>query len=111
MDAAGAAEHPDLPIACMLGADDGPPRMRRWQALAERGRPNARRSGHRVEVHYQPEPGVREELEALVAAERQCCPFVAWDVRDEGSQPVLYVTADPSAPDDVASIAVLFGAD
>jgi hypothetical protein len=110
MDAAGAAEH-NLPIACMLGADDGPPRARRWRALAEKGRAIARRSGHRIEVHYQAEPGVREELEALVAAERQCCRFVAWDVREEGSQPVLYVTADPSAPDDVASITVLFEAD
>jgi hypothetical protein len=85
--------------------------MRRWQDLAQKGHPSARRSGHRLEVRYQPEPGVREELEALAAAERQCCAFVAWDVSQEGRDPVLHVIADPSAPDDVAPIAALFGAD
>ncbi len=85
--------------------------MRRWEALARKGRPIARRSGHRLEVRYQPEPGVRDALEALAAAERKCCAFVAWDVRQDGQHPVLHVTADPSAPDDVAPIAALFRAD
>jgi hypothetical protein len=93
-----------------LGPGDGAARVRRWQALAEVGRPSAHRSGHRLKVRYQPGPGVREELEALTAAERQCCSFVAWDVRQEGQDPVLYVTADPSAPDDVVPIATLSGA-
>jgi hypothetical protein len=111
MDNHGNAAGAELPIACSLGADEGPERMRRWQALAEKGRPSARRSGHRLEVRYQPEPGVRDELEALAAAERQCCAFVAWEVRQDGHHPVLHVTADPGAPDDVAPIAALFGAD
>ncbi len=64
--------------ACTLGPDDWPARMRRWEALARKGRPIARRSGHRLEVRYQPEPGVRDALEALAAAERKCCAFVAW---------------------------------
>ncbi len=55
--------------------------------------------------------GVRDELEALAAAERQCCAFVAWDVSQDGRHPVLHVTADPSAPDDIAPIAAMFGAD
>jgi hypothetical protein len=84
--------------------------MRRWQALAERGRASARRSGPRLEVRYQPEPGVREELEALVAAERQCCGFVAWEVSEDGGDPVLQVTAAPTAPEDLAPVAALFGA-
>lgn len=109
METAGNATGAELPLACALGPDDGAARMRRWQALADQGRPTARRSGHRLQVRYEPEPGVREELEALAAAERQCCSFVAWDVTQEGQNPVLYVTADPNAPDEVAPIAVLFG--
>lgn len=85
--------------------------MGRWQALAEQGRPSARRSGHRLEVRYQPAPGVRDELEALADAERRCCSFVAWNVSLDGQHPVLRVTADPSAPDDIAPIAALFEAD
>ncbi len=111
MDARGNAAHAELALACTLGPDDGAARARRWQELAKKGRPSARRSGHRLEVRFQPEPGVREELEALAAAERQCCAFVAWDVSQEGHHAVLHVTADPSAPDDVAPIAALFGAD
>lgn len=111
MDTRGNAARAELPLACALGPDDGPARMRRWQALAQKGRPSARRSGHRLEVRYQPEPGVRDELEALATAERECCAFVAWDVSQDGRHPVLHVTADPSAPDDVVPIAALFGAD
>ena len=107
MDTTGTAEQP---LACTLGADDGSARMRRWQALAEKGRPSARRSGHRLEVRYRPEPGVREELEALAAAERGCCSFVAWEVSQDGRNPVLHVTADPSSPDDLDPIAALFEA-
>jgi hypothetical protein len=110
MDPAGTAEPGRRAVICTLGPDDGLARMRRWQALAEKGRPNAQRDGHRLEVHYQPEPGVREELEALAAAERQCCAFVAWDVREERHHIVLHVTANPSVPDQVAPIAALFGA-
>ena len=101
----------ELPLACTLSPDDAAARMRRWQALAEKGRPSARRSGHRLEVRYQPEPGVSDELEVLASAERRCCAFVAWDVALEGHHPVLRVTADPSTPDAVVPIAALFGAD
>jgi hypothetical protein len=100
-----------LPVACSLEIGDGVARMRRWEALSGYGRPTARRRGHRLEVRYRPEPGVGEELVALVAAERQCCSFVTWDVSQDGDGPVLYVTADPGAPDDIASIAALFDAD
>ncbi len=111
MDSPGDAAPAEPPLACTLGPDDGPARMRRWQALAEKGHPRARRSGHRLEVRYQPEPGVFDELEALAAAERQCCGFVAWEVSQDGHHPVLHVSAKPSAPDEVAPIAALFGVD
>jgi hypothetical protein len=95
-------------VACTLGPDDGAVRMRRWEALSEKGHPSARRRGHRLEVRYQPKLGLREELEALAAAERQCCSFVAWSVSQDQDYVVLSVAADPSAPDDVAPIAALF---
>lgn len=100
-----------LPIACTLSADDGPARTQRWQALSAAGHPSARRSGHLLEVRYDPELGVRETLEALAAAEQRCCSFVTWEVSQDGDQIVLRVKADPSRPDDVAPIAALFGAD
>ena len=47
----------------------------------------------------------------VLAAERQCRGFGAWEVSQEGHHPVLPVSAKPSAPDEVAPIAALFGAD
>jgi hypothetical protein len=99
-----------LPIACTLGADDGAARMQRWEALSAAGHPTARRTGHLLEVRYDPELDVRDELEALAAAEQVCCSFVTWEISQDGDQIVLCVKADPSRPDDVAPIAALFGA-
>lgn len=109
-DAPGSADRTELPLACTLGPDDGSARLRRWQHLADTANPSSRRDGHQLEVHYQPGPGVREELEALAAAEAQCCSFVAWSVTQDGDHPILRVTAEPDTPDDVAPIAALFGA-
>jgi hypothetical protein len=110
MDSLANSERFGLPVACTLGAGDGAHRMQRWEALSLKGRPSARRCGHQLVVAYRAEPGVREELEALVAAERQCCSFVAWDVSQKADRVVLRVAADPGRPDDVAGIAALFAA-
>lgn len=84
--------------------------MRRWEALSLKGRLSARRDGHQLVVDYRVEPGIREELEALVAAERQCCSLVAWEVSHEADRVVVRVAADPARPDHLASIAASFGA-
>lgn len=102
-------QHADPPVACELGTNEGLSRMRRWEALGQTGHPRAHRSGRTLGVRYRSAPGVREELLALVAAERQCCSFVSWHVDQTGPDLVLHVTADPATPDDVAPIAALFG--
>jgi hypothetical protein len=99
-----------LPIACTLAPGEGAARMRRWQALAERGRASAQLNGHVLEVRYLPAPGVQLELGELAAAERECCSFVTWTVSEEQDHVVLRVAADPERPEDVAGIASLFGA-
>lgn len=100
----------ELPISCTLGPNDGAERRRRWEALAEAGAASTHRSGHRLEVRYRAEPGVRDELEALAAAERDCCSFVTWDVSHERDEAVLHVRADPERPADLNAIAILFAA-
>ena len=75
-----------------------------------KGRPSARRDGHRLVVAYRVQPGVRDELEALAAAERQSCSFAARSVSQEGDRVILSVATDPGRPDDVDRIAALFGA-
>lgn len=111
MDTTEASGAASPPVACTLGPGDGIRRRRRWEALSSKGRPSAQRSGHRLVVRYQLQPGVQGELEALAAAERRCCSFVTWAVSKEDDLVVLNVVAAPERPDDIAAIAALFGAD
>lgn len=108
MDVDGLPDCADLPVACTLGLEDGAERMRRWKQLGERAVPTARRSGRELEVRFQAGPGVREELETLVAAEAQCCAFVTWTVLLGGEQSVLRVTPPEDRPGDIESIASAF---
>ncbi len=101
--------HPEIPVACTLGPEDGTERMRRWQQLVQHAKPTTRRIGHQLEVQFRPGSGVRDELEALAAAEQQCCAFVAWTVAVDTGQPVLHVTASSEQPDDIEPIMSLFG--
>jgi hypothetical protein len=80
-------------------------------ALSAKGRPSARRIRHLLRVRYRPARGIREELEALAGAERQCCSFAEWRVTQKEDHVILQVAADPERPNDIAAIAALFEAD
>jgi len=110
VDASGLSDSVDLPVACTLGLEDGAERKRRWKQLAEVAMAAARRIGRELEVRFRPGPAVQDELEQLVAAEAQCCAFVAWTVLVDGGQPVLRVTAPQDKPEDIESIASASGA-
>jgi hypothetical protein len=111
MDSDPTAAPAESPLACTLGPDDGAARLRRWQLLAKKSPPRARRSGNTLEVRWQLQAGVKDELEALAAAERQCCSFAEWTVTQEEDHVVLHVRADPGRADDIAIFAALFRAD
>ena len=96
-----------LPIACMLDAHDGGERLARWRALAARGAPSVGREADALVVAYPAGQGVREELETLAAAERQCCSFAEWEVEHGTDRVLLRIR---SHPDGLAAIAALFGA-
>jgi hypothetical protein len=106
MDEVASPNRADLPIACTLDAGDGSQRLARWRALSARGAPTVRREPGALVVAYPGARGVREELEALAAAERQCCAFAEWQVKPEGEHVVLRVSSDG---DGLVAIASLFG--
>ena len=78
----------------------------RWQALADR-RVGVRRDPHQVVVLYRPGAGVREELDALAAAERECCSFAEWDVTQDTDHIALTIRSEPHG---LAAITELFAA-
>jgi hypothetical protein len=82
-----------LPVACTLGASDGAARLARWRALSD-ARLNVRRMPDHIVVLYESRPDVHEELEALVAAERECCSFADWELTRDSEHAVLRIRSD-----------------
>jgi hypothetical protein len=87
----------ETPIACSLtGAEyrsraDDIGRFAR-DALLER-----RRIDGGARLTFDDAPGVRARLEAFVAAESQCCPFLTMDLHAAGGRLVLDVTGPEAA--------------
>jgi ferredoxin len=60
-----------------------------------------------VRLELRPQPAVAAELDALVAAERECCPFLTMRVQRAGRRLILGVEAPPDAQ---AIVAAMFDA-
>lgn len=99
------SETSELQIACSLTASKGAARIARWRALAADQCQGLRREGDRLVVRFRRRPGVREELDALAAAERECCSFAEWEVTQDADHVVLTVRSEP---DGLATVAALF---
>lgn len=82
-----------LPIACSLDGDQARRLWQEWNALMDR-RLSVDRSPRRLTVRFPSGDEVMAELGELVAAERQCCGFVAWELEEVGSEVVLTVRGD-----------------
>ena len=99
-----------LPLACTLGPQDGPARLRRWQALHRSAPPVSSARDGVLEVRYPGHPGVLDEVRALAAAEQTCCAFVDWSVAEVGGDVLLTVRAPAGTPEAVEPITALFTA-
>lgn len=89
-----------LGAACALTNGQAGGRRARWQAVLADGGARTEAVDGGVRVRLDARPGIRERLEALVAAERNCCAFADWtveagaeglrlDVRVPGGDPAL----------------------
>ncbi len=94
-----------LPIACSLDGDQARRRWHVWKALLDR-RLSVVRSPQHLTVRFRADGEMTAELSALVAAERQCCGFVAWELEDLGNEVVLTVRGDTEG---VTAMAESFG--
>jgi hypothetical protein len=82
------------PVACSLGHADLARRAQRWDDLAARSLSQASPTPHGQRLVFAAGPGVADELQALVALERECCGFATWSVRASGGQLTLEVSGD-----------------
>ncbi len=76
-------------VACTLSETDLGTRRERWLALGDNfglGRQETE-TGLRLSFRYHPR--IREELDALVAVENECCTWAAWSVERDGDTLVM----------------------
>jgi hypothetical protein len=83
-----------LPIACSLGADELADRLTQIRALGRDALLGVSPEGG---LRFRAGDGVRERLEAIIAAESRCCPFLGFELADQGDELVLSVTAPEGA--------------
>ncbi|MCA1681134.1 MAG: hypothetical protein LC777_20420 [Actinobacteria bacterium] len=106
----------DVPIACTLTVTQMPERLAQFRALGD----DALLSSNSTEsceamLRFRRSPQVRERLEALIAAESECCAFLRFDLIDEpdvlllklaapeGGEPVIQELVSAFRGEDAAS--------
>lgn len=89
-----------LAIACSLTADEIPARLREIGAIGDAGLIDAQIVDGHAFLRFTTTAGLRERLEAIVAAESSCCAFMTFELSDDGEHHVLRV----DAPDDARPV-------
>jgi MerR family transcriptional regulator, copper efflux regulator len=85
------------PIACSLS---GPDLKRRLEEIAAVGA-TARRVGD--ELRFPADGPTRERLEAIIAAEGHCCPFLSFELHETGDELALSIGASPDEAEPIAA--------
>ena len=81
-------------IACSLGADLGT-QMDRWRRLGRNAGLERVETDDGLRVRFRDEPGVEQELRALVAVESDCCSWARWQILRADGDLLLVVTSTP----------------
>jgi hypothetical protein len=87
----------ELPIACSLNARDLSARLAELADLGGAALIDARTEPTRAQLRFAAAAGVRARVEAIVAAESQCCAFLTMRVSDELDTVVLTIDAPEDA--------------
>jgi hypothetical protein len=85
----------ELPIACSLEAGGLAARLAEAALLGGEALLSSERRGARFVLRFRAVPGIRRRLEALIAAEAECCPFLELELARDGRSLVLAVSAPP----------------
>jgi hypothetical protein len=100
----------ELPIACSLGADDLKARLDLIAAIGASHLISRDTEGDTRLLRFRNDDGVRRSLEAIVAAEARCCPFLDMTIGEESGALVLVIDAPTEAAPVAAGLAAAFAA-
>jgi hypothetical protein len=84
----------DLPIACSLS--DGE-QSRRLAEIGAVGRDALRGIDRNGELRFRSDPSTRQRLQAVIAAESECCPFLTFELRDQAGELILAIAGPDEA--------------
>jgi hypothetical protein len=98
----------ELPIACSLSATDLPTRLQEMTDLGRDALLDSDLDGARARLRFAAGVGIRERVEAIVAAESSCCAFLTMLVTDEPDAVVLTVDAPEDAEPVLAELVDAF---
>lgn len=87
----------ELPIACSLSAPELSRRLTEMARLGRTALHEARRDGNVAVLTFTARAGVRDRVDAIVAAESHCCPFFQMSVVDKPGAVVLTIGAPVGA--------------
>jgi hypothetical protein len=82
-----------LPIACTLTPTDLRARAEELRGLGADGLLGAREEDGRAVLRFRPDPSIRERVEAVVAAESECCAFLHFEVEHGADATALTISA------------------
>ena len=89
------AEPTPLPIACTLTGASLAERGAWLRRLGRAALIDGARRGDRLELRFRPEAA--DDLQELVRAERECCPFLSFERRQRNGDLRLTVSGPPEA--------------
>lgn len=82
-------------IACTLSGGDFSARVASIREIAQRHLRKSAREGLTLLLAYDPEG--RRDVEDIVEKERRCCAFLDFEVRPEGAEVQVRISAPPAA--------------
>lgn len=85
------------PIACSLTGEELGSREREWRAVARAALLERTAIHAGIRLRFRAEGDVAERLRQLIAAERECCPFLDMALTSHDGDLVLDITAEPDA--------------
>ena len=98
----------ELPIACSLSAEDQARRQLEMASLRDRLLEVRTSGAHGAVLRFERDQETRRRLAAIVAAERECCPFLQLSLNDEGPNTVLMIGGPDEAEPVIREIAGAF---
>jgi MerR family copper efflux transcriptional regulator len=84
----------ETPIACSLSAEELPERLAQMRAI---GRDALLAVTPEGTLRFSGGASTRQRLEAIIAAESQCCPFVRFELAYDRGELVLSISAPEGA--------------